>query len=485
MTSDIANYAYVWYTKDNPLTKVSQENLDKIHKIIINYSYPCYLGNDSISGFTPHDKKKIIYQELLFIIEKMAEDGLSHITIIQIPRILYDLFNLQYTTSTDELRSKFVTSASKMRFIFECNIKIETMAKYNALVHEYTESVKENILLLNEFIIEELNSLAQQRGYSFVEFLSHIEEEYTAILEYLFERSHFIINSFLRSGFGLTKEGLTKEDTKNIFLQTIRFEQKHSSGDAILYRGGVFDKDSLIYYSPSRSSIFDLPNGTLQSISLNSSMLSGFVNDKSACTLNYIDKTAHYSMQEGSRMNDKIKCSIRKFIPGELSNEASLFFIPPIPPFLQLYCKGELFHPRTKFGNDYVEIQNGESIKCEKNAETLKNIVELLSPFIIYDSVLTKTVIRPPPLPLVAEGAEAALVMGMSSQLPLVAEGLIKKKGVPLSAATRRRMEFAGVKNPDGSLFESGEVGGKRRKHNQKRSTNKKCRIHKKSGRMS
>jgi len=483
ITTDIANYAYVWYTKENPLTKVSQEDLDKIHKIIINYSYPCYLGNGSIRGLAPDDKKKIIYQELLFIREKMAEVGLSHITIIQIPRILYDLFNLHYTTSTDEVRSKFVTSASKMRFIFECDMKIETMAKYNALVHEYTESVKENILLLNEFIIEELNSLAQRRGSSFVEFLSHIEEEYNAILEYLFERSLFIINAFLRSNYGLTKE-----DTKNIFLQTIRFEQKYSSGDAILYRGGVFDKDSLIYHSPpGRSgSTFDLPNGALQSISFNSSMLSGFVNDQSSCTLNYIDKTMHSTVNKESRVNDKIKYSIRKFIPGELSNEASLFFIPPIHPFLQLYSQGELFHPRTKFGNDYVEVQNGELIKCEKNAETLKNIVELLSPFIIYDKVLTKTVIRPPPsLPLVAEGAEAALVMGMSSQLPLVAEGPIKKKWVPLSAATRRRMEFAGVKNPDGSFFESGEVGGKRRKHNQKRSTNKKCRIHKKSGRIS
>ena len=124
MTTDITNYAYVWYTQDNPLTKVSQEDLDKIHKIIINYSYPCYLGNDSIRELAPDDKKKIIYQELLFIREKMAEDGLSHVTIIQIPRILYDLFNLYYTTSTDELRSKFFTWESKMSFSFECNMKI-------------------------------------------------------------------------------------------------------------------------------------------------------------------------------------------------------------------------------------------------------------------------------------------------------------------------------------------------------------------------
>ena len=71
ITTDIANYAYVWYTKENPLTKVSQEDLDKIHEIIINYSYPCYLGNGSIRGLAPDDKKKIIYQELLFIREKI------------------------------------------------------------------------------------------------------------------------------------------------------------------------------------------------------------------------------------------------------------------------------------------------------------------------------------------------------------------------------------------------------------------------------
>jgi hypothetical protein len=83
-------------------------------------------------------------------------------------------------------------------------------------------------------------------------------------------------------------------------------------------------------------------------------MLSGCVIDKSNCTLHYATGRNMDMDRIGQFVNnDKIKYSIKKFLLHDLSNEDSLFFIPPIHPFLQLYCSIELFHPRTKVGIDF------------------------------------------------------------------------------------------------------------------------------------
>lgn len=75
--SDITNYAYIWYKKDpTKLLEFTPEEQKIILKIILDYSYPCYLANDSISV--------------------MSKACLVDVMIIQIPRVLYDLFNFYY-----------------------------------------------------------------------------------------------------------------------------------------------------------------------------------------------------------------------------------------------------------------------------------------------------------------------------------------------------------------------------------------------------
>jgi hypothetical protein len=82
------------------------------------------------------------------------------------------------------------------------------------------------------------------------------------------------------------------------------------------------------------------------------SILSGFIGDWDARTLNFI--TQGRSNFDSS--NKKIKYTIKKFHLDDLSNNFSLLFIPPIHPFLQLYCNGELWHPRTKIGKNLFEF---------------------------------------------------------------------------------------------------------------------------------
>ena len=92
---DILNYAYVWYKK-NQDDSFTPEESQKIYQIILDYSYPCYLGNNSISSMSPTDKTELLEHELLFIRKKFEEVGLADVNIIQIPRVLYDLFNIYY-----------------------------------------------------------------------------------------------------------------------------------------------------------------------------------------------------------------------------------------------------------------------------------------------------------------------------------------------------------------------------------------------------
>ena len=64
--SDITNYAYVWYTRD--ASQITEDDLDKIYEIVLNYSYPCYLsGSEVITRLTPEEKTKLLQHELSFI----------------------------------------------------------------------------------------------------------------------------------------------------------------------------------------------------------------------------------------------------------------------------------------------------------------------------------------------------------------------------------------------------------------------------------
>ena len=92
---------------------------------------------------------------------------------------------------------------------------------------------------------------------------------------------------------------------------------------------------------------------SFRSLSFNTSIFTGCVMDPGACTMAFFSKTTSRT----GDLNDKIKLSIKKFLFDDGSAENSLFFIPPIHPYVQLYSTGELFHPRTKIGSDYIELK--------------------------------------------------------------------------------------------------------------------------------
>jgi hypothetical protein len=330
--SDITNYAYIWYKKD--LTKLldfTSEELDKIYQIIINYSYPCYLANDSIQTMSEADKKELLEHELLFIQKKFEEACLVDVMIIQIPRVLYDLFNFYYYLKDYVYEDYLLINREKkklLKFDYSCNDEIMKYSNYIDYTKCLFNKVLNNITELNSIIITNI-----------VSYLPDITLAYNTILETIIEKINLLGSININEYWELY--------TKRILVlkQVLDFEIKPSNGETLLYRGSYNDIDSTIKYGNTEP----YP----QSLSLSNSMLSGFVNDESACTLNYITATSSYKDSRNVQVTDKIKCIIKKFYLNDSSNEFSLFFIPPIHPFLQLYCVGELWHPRTKIGNDY------------------------------------------------------------------------------------------------------------------------------------
>ena len=329
--SDIANYAYVWYRRDTEhLLDFTEGELDKIYEIMLNYSYPCYLtGSDAITHMTTDEKTMLLQHESLFIQKKMADAGLASVIMLQIPRILYDLFNLHRTHSNNE------------HYVFEYDVSddnptaMSKMIDYNVRTREYTDSVKTKIFELNAFIV----NYVQQRNS-----MSNIKELYHEISQEILSRcwsnpAIIRVNPISDNG-----HKTARDERKNLIRQTIDFEKQYSQGRAILYRGASIVDDSLIDQTRKGSRSF------------NSSILSGCVNDRTACTLSIMSSSFNGLM---GNINDKIICNIQKFIVHDSSNEDSLFFIPPIHPFVQLYCRGELFHPRTKLGSNFKQHISG------------------------------------------------------------------------------------------------------------------------------
>ena len=314
---DITNYAYIWYNKDpTNLFLITEKDKITIYNIINLFSYPNYLSNYSIKyHMSESDKNNLLNNELLFIKKKFLDNKLEHIIILQIPRILYDLFNLYF----------YYENKLSLKFGYTCNdTSIQNILSYNEYTRSIMETMKNKIFELNSFIIKNI-----------VPFLiDNITTKYDEILEVVIKN----INSL---------NNIITAEKRQVLQDVLCFEKEPTSGYTILYRGANYEKDSTIRH-------VGIEYCYLNSISLNISILSGFIGDPDACTLNYITRS-RYNYKE---YNNKIKYTIKKFHLDDSSNEFNLFFIPPINPFLQLYCAGELWHPRTKIGKNFFECKH-------------------------------------------------------------------------------------------------------------------------------
>ena len=384
---DITNYAYIWYNEANPLSAIRVPHANIIFQYVTSYSYPCYLANNDVSSLSDTNKLQLLHDEIGFIRDIMDISELQGIKLVQIPRVLYDLLGLIY----------FVETSTHLSFItISCITDFhKNYASYiSSSIKQYSGhgDFKNHILQLNAFILNKIGYIVgggkPPSSYEMKtdkpastskpvapastskpvapedvrSFLSDRNKACESILEHILQADH-IIYTHPQIHLNLTP------GTKELFRQVLTFELKESSGYTILYRGSVLENDSLLRRS-SHEADAEADEEMLQSVSFNTSILSGCIHDDTACTLFYMEPTStHERVGEltNSSKNDKIIYLIKKFLKGDNSNEDSLFFIPPIHPLLQLNAQGELFHPRTKVNLNDLKTKRVSGLNCENS----------------------------------------------------------------------------------------------------------------------
>jgi len=375
---DITNYAYIWYNEASPLSAIRVPHANTIFQYLTSYSYPCYLANEDVGSLSDTNKHQLLHDEIGFIRDIMDIAELQGITLVQIPRVLYDLLGLIYFVET--------RTSSSISFIdMNCGSDFyKTYASYLSRIEQYLSRGEDNyklrILQLNAFILNKIGyivgggappssyimksdkpastpqiEITDSLNTNVRSFLSDRNKACESILEHILQAEH-IIYTHPKIHLNLT------QGTKELFRQVLRFELQESSGYTTLYRGSVLENDSLIQRSARGGGV-----KMLQSVSFNSSILSGCINDDTACTLFYMEPTSTHERVgklTNSDKNDKIRYSIKKFLKADNSNEDSLFFIPPLHPLLQLNAQGELFHPRTKVNVGDIQKKKVGGLKC-------------------------------------------------------------------------------------------------------------------------
>lgn len=342
---DMLNSAYIWYHTD-PLKELSNDDNNFVFELLMKYSFPCYLSipND----LSKEEKARILVNEYSFIQDKINERH-PYIKIMSVPRIIYDLLHINFK----QVKYKYYIPVVEA-YSYDCQTGI-TYETYCDVNKNYNMKAKDNIFILNERIVNLI-------------FNNNIKN-FNDILDYIYEINSKKITTKYNEHFDLL------HNYKEYFRKFIQIESEPNSGNFILYRGANIKNDKLVSISGYKT--------VLSSISLNQSILNAITTDKSACTFLYFinDKSTNTAMNiyRPNKKIDRIKYVMKKHFHNDESDEAELFFIPPLHPYIQLLSIGELWHPRTKISNIIEKIQTVRkgSLKCD--IKTIKEGHVLLS----------------------------------------------------------------------------------------------------------
>jgi hypothetical protein len=381
------NYHYLWYKfREGDIT---EEENKKILNIIFKYSYPsCNLYTDELRE---DEKEQIINNEYEFIKNKI-ETEFVNIKIIQIPRLIYDLYNIIYRRENYQNIKGFV-----------CNIDNRFEAtSYDAikyLINQFNLTQIENIIMLNNNFIKLLSEK------NIIEDLLKpvvLTEVYLHIFELLYD---IIINPLkMKEEQEAKMESPTLLSIKAIETFEYIFNSRFKSvlfQTLLIELGFIYDIKTDKYNLNTQNNLIILYRGYAgykfnitkddkpHSNSFNTSIINGIVYDKTANTYNF--------MKPGC---NKMFLLIKKHFYNDKSNEDDIFFIPPIHPFLLLYGAGEYWHARSKLYNGpsyYTEGESGLSaipsdfIVSRLNKEELdRKFKEIINPQVLIDKYYVK-----------------------------------------------------------------------------------------------
>ena len=301
---NMINYHYFWYNiKINNILDTDNYNTN-ILNIFYKYSFPCCLNINT--NLTEEDKCNIILNETKFICDKIDEYSYGKICIIQVPRIIYDLFNIYYQVVKN---ITFDSPIDHYNILFECNT-FKKYCDFNTYIQSYNAK---DIINMNSFFIK---LYLKELQYFMKNKIEVPLDKWTEIL-------NIIINEISKYN-----KILNDDIIKTILNETLKIELgigiPHNK--IILYRGSSVRNEKLIYNNNGKT--------FLSAFSYNTSILNGIFNDETACTLYYYKKD-----------NYKLYYLLDKTF------DSNIIFIPPIHPFFLLNMNGELWHARSKLPN--------------------------------------------------------------------------------------------------------------------------------------
>jgi hypothetical protein len=391
---------------------MSQKDLEFSHSnnmyiynnIILKYTYPCYMSNTDL---TLDEIKAIKIDEYAFVKNKIHEYN-SNITVIQIPRILYDLFNILYQIRTTDMFSfeifDFMLESSEYMINYSSYTEytnilnrryIDDIIKLNNIITEYITSQvsTEELLKLMDVVIDKIYTELKDKYKKLFNIDKIIEYYvYTKDLQKKIPSEYYLIILKLHK-YNLSKIDVMNKDILNTifdddYFYSIKSEiyvDKYNDFDTLnwlfipnhnmknnikLLKQVLINEcknynNNILYRSfyESMDNVITNDGKSSYSLSFNTSILNGILSDYSACTYYYMTRIRQESPTNHSIVlhSYKYQYSIQKYFYKDGSIESNLFFIPPIHPFFQLNCSGELWHVRTLIASD-SNIENVKGI---------------------------------------------------------------------------------------------------------------------------
>ena len=324
--NNMGNYHYIYFDTTKELSEA--ENRYIITNFILKYSYPSCMNIKF--QLTEREKSAIIENEFAFMTAMLIHHN-PNLILIQVPSTIYSLYNIytQYNLKLVNNVNINIIRINKLNYESYCTLISET---YDIFISTMIEINFGLMKIIYEIYIK-------NQGINWIEIMNYIIDNI-----YIFTNFLYILNkeSSLNYAFTLFIPNNIKDLRFNIkrnyilLITNLELELKNNGSDIMyLYRGSFLP-------------IEEPCNNKPYSISYNTSLLNGILNDIGACTYWYYNKD-----------NYKYYYIIKKHFYNDKSIESKLFWIPPIHPILLLNLSGELFHARSKIPS---EFKNNKSI---------------------------------------------------------------------------------------------------------------------------
>jgi len=356
----MSNFTILLYNKNDPTTEIPYDTYSEIYKdIILKYHYPACMNEWRMKNntlvFDPLstiEKTDIIQDEFALLSRKISKQH-NKLKLVRIPRVVYDLGFSHYCHPQNYNLNSHV-------FLLDKYKKYETLCKHITQV-SHKEQYIELLHKINHKIIQYIFSEKRKRIY--INWKDVMQYFLTTPTEYIIKEEEYkegssetqedlqlrlhsnIINTSIMHEYDIAeiydyfRKMKQMQQYKSLFSKVLKVELQSDHKDSVYLFRGVSRKYENAIMASDNKHVECNENSKGFSNSYSMSFLAGYFTDESACAYDYM-KTSEY----------KYVCKVRKHF--DMGIEYELFHIPPIHPVLQMFGRGQYWHPRSKIFHD-------------------------------------------------------------------------------------------------------------------------------------